>query len=175
MEAQGYTVVVLKSGASVESLKHAAEGSAMRRYYDNVMTANPGYHFVDTFELGLERIDAEPETLLFGSSLGYFVDTKHVPLRTTDGLTSYVSWAFQKDSEFTEFFNHHLQVAFEQAAADRLFRRWTYMALEEFGVEDAIALGYIHTLFPFSVLGLGLIASVITAAAERFVNIRLLK
>ncbi len=50
------------------------------------------------------------------------------------------------------------------------FQRWKRKADEEFWVEEAPALGYENTSFPFAVLASALIASVVVAGAERILE-----
>jgi hypothetical protein len=48
------------------------------------------------------------KVLFFTSAFGLAHDQRFVALKMTDSIHAHHVWAFQKDSEFTDFFNYHL-------------------------------------------------------------------
>ena len=73
----------------------------------------------------------------------------------------------QPNSEYVEAVNYNLAKLDESGVTYRLWQQWTYQPLEEFGVEDAVSLGYDTIIFPFFFLLIGLPVGVIISLIER--------
>ncbi len=168
-----YRVLVKEATANEEVLKTAKEGTPMEKYYRTKMKDKPRAMF-GSYEEGKERLLREPKTLLFESSLAFVGDSKLVALKTVDGVRAYSAWALQKGSQFTGVFNHHLQGLSERGTAQQLLRKWTYLPTQEYGTPDALSLSYGNTLFPFGVMGCGVVLAIAIACGE-FVSVRLKK
>ncbi len=150
----GYSVLVVDSSAIEAVLAIAAEGTAMKQYYDLNMAGNPTA-FLSSVEEGKIRAAKESKTLLFDSDLSFSANEDFQPLTTSDGVKTYSGWAFPKDSEFRDLISYHLERLFETGMANRLRKKWTYCASENFDGIEPLSLTHDMTLFPMGVLGTG--------------------
>ena len=55
----------------------------------------------------------------------------------------------QKDSEYLELINYKLHSLDQGGLKYRTWQKWTQKALNTYGVDDAVSLGYDNVLFPF--------------------------
>ena len=55
----------------------------------------------------------------------------------------------QRESEYLGLINHKLHTLDQGGLKYRTWQKWTKKALETYGVDDAISLGYDNVLFPF--------------------------
>jgi hypothetical protein len=120
-----FRVVVFKSSAQHEFLKNADPTSAKFKYYYDNMDGNSDA-FVDSTELEQAKtILLESEnTLIYTSGLALSDDDRFIALKMTDSIYITVGWAFQKRSEFTEFFNHHLNQMKATGVMNKLSKQW---------------------------------------------------
>ena len=75
-----------------------------------------------------------------------------------------MAWAFQRDSEFVECFNHHLQKMSEGGLLNRLERMIHNPEIK--GKEGAIILGYENMAFPSFALLMGVVLALLLSIAE---------
>jgi hypothetical protein len=162
---RGYTVIVMESTASHGILNSEKKGSAMYTVYHNSMLGNPD-SFVQTTEESLNVPLTRKNTLLFDSTMMVVSNKRYVDLEITDGVNGQVAWAFQKESEFTDFFNYHLLKLQERGVMHKIVRDWSYSPSESYWVPDAISLGYDNTLFPFLILLGGIVAAALFILIE---------
>jgi hypothetical protein len=167
-----YKVVVVDGSSNQNFLKTAREGSAMHETYYTAMDENPSA-LVQSNEGGKKETLAREKTLFFVSVLSILGDDQFIALRLTDAIYGYSGWALRKNSEFTDFINYHLSQMDEDGTKSILRKRWMFRATAEFGVPDAVSLGYDNTFFPFSVVGSGCIVATIVMLCERVVNMYL--
>jgi ABC-type amino acid transport substrate-binding protein len=160
-----YEVVVLDGSSNQMFLKTSHEGSAMHKLYYTAMEGNPNAQ-VQSNEEGKESALTRDKTLLFTSALTILGDERFIPLRLTDAIYGHSGWAFKKNSQFTDFFNYHLSQMAEDGVKSILRKRWLFRPTAEFGVSEAISLGYDNTLFPFCMVVAGIIFSVIIILCE---------
>ena len=59
------------------------------------------------------------------------------------------AWGITKNSEFAGLLNHWLQKIDETGVKEGLWKRWTFIGGEDFGVEEATSLGFENITFPF--------------------------
>jgi hypothetical protein len=167
---RGYKVLVLEDTSYHLFLKTAKKDSAMYKVYYNTMHGNPDAFAgspSDSLEIPLTR----EKTLLFDTALVMLIDPRYEALKITDGINGQAAWAFQMNSEFTEYFNFHLFKLEESGVMYKLNRNWTYAPKEVFWVDDAISLGYDNTLFPYLILLGGIIGAVILQLCEQIKSI----
>jgi hypothetical protein len=100
-----YNVIVLKGGFEQSILIDSTPGSAMNRVYTEMMQTNA---FVTSLTEAKEHILLQPKTLYFGEDALAAVNNDLTALKITESVVSSIAYAFQKDSEFTHLFNHHL-------------------------------------------------------------------
>ena len=168
-----YNVIVRHSSSNHEILRSAEEGTAMHNVYYNNMHDNPD-QFVTSNEEGVKKIFSQEKTLFFGPEIAmlgvahrlkklrfemkieikYFIQSNLISHfcyyhRIDEQFNSQTGWGIQANSEYAELLNHWLHKFDESGARDRIWRNWTYQATEEFGVEDAIVLGYNELTFVF--------------------------
>ena len=82
-----------------------------------------------------------------------------IPLDIVDKVTFFKALAFQKDSELTPFFNHHLRRMEENGATAVITLRREGKRDNDFGISEAIVLGYDNLLFPSGWLAVGMVIS----------------
>ena len=64
--------------------------------------------------------------------------------------------------------NHWLHKLDESGTRERLWTKWTYKATEDFGVEDAIELGFNEITFVFLWILGGIVAAFVFFLGEKF-------
>ena len=140
-----YRVVVQEGTSNHEYLKNAEKGSAMNevqkvqfehsclrrslcvklhifaQYYYGRMDGNPDY-FVNSAADAWDQTLTRPKTLFFTSALRGLGKSQHTILKMTDSIYGHNGWTFEKNSEFTEFFNHHLFKLMENGLMNKLHR-----------------------------------------------------
>jgi hypothetical protein len=162
----GYKVMVLADTSNHIYLKTAKPDSAMSKVFKERMEGNPEA-FAKTPKESLEIPLTRPNTLLFDSVMVVIVDSRYEALKITDGINGQMGWAFQKNSEFTEYFNFHLFKLEESGVMYKLNRDWTYLPTDVYWVDDAISLGYDNALFPYLILLGGIIGGVVVHLWEQ--------
>ena len=98
-------------------------------------------------------------------------DTELVETETLtliDAPTDKTGFGFQKDSEFTEFFNYHI-LKLEESGVLRQIRSDYHPDIVPMEIETNVAvdLGFENVSFTFFVLGFGLVFGLIFIACER--------
>ena len=86
-------------------------------------------------------------------------EKEFVNLEVRDAIVLYNSLVLQKDSEFTELFNYHLLKMQETGTVERMKLRWIFNANQEFGMTEAVKLGYENVMLPFNACALGIIVA----------------
>ena len=72
----------------------------------------------------------------------------------------------QRESEYLGLINHKLHALDQGGLKYRTWQKWTKRALETYGVDDAISLGYDNVLFPFLFLVWGVPGALACLACE---------
>jgi hypothetical protein len=163
---QAYKVVAVDGWAAHMTLQTSAVGSAMNKvFYNNEMEGDPSAIVSTTEEAKNIALYLE-KTLFFAFELVVVGDDRFIPLIINDALYFNIGWTFQKNSEFTEFFSYHLSKMNEVAILSRLSKYWTNRVSEEFGVSNAITLGYDNTMFPFCIFASGCLAAIFVGFCE---------
>ena len=186
-----YNVIVLHSSSNHEILRSAEEGTAMHNVYYSNMHDYPD-QFVTSNKDGVKEIFRREKTLFFGpeiamlgvahrlrklryemnSEVKYFINKSNLNTnisyfhRIDEQFNSQTGWGIQANSEYAELLNHWLHKFDESGTRDRIWRNWTYQATEEFGVEDAIVLGYNEVTFVFLWIMGGVVISLIFFLGE---------
>ena len=83
-----------------------------------------------------------------------------------DTIWSQIGWGVQQDSEYLGLINYKLHALDQGGLKYRMWQEWTYQALETYGVEDAISLGYDNVMFPFFFLVWGIPVAVVFLLCE---------
>ncbi len=117
----GYNVVVIRGTSDDENLSTARPGSAMHAVYHGRMADDPAAFVTGTRE-AFGRLEMNKRTLYFGSIFDVVSTTQFVPLDISDSVHSQLGWAFGKNSEFTDFFSHHLLQMQETGLFRKIFR-----------------------------------------------------
>ncbi len=110
--AGNYKVLVIPATTNNEILKQAKPGSGMHRVYHERMKGNPKM-FVESDEEAFSRLNDEPNTLYFSSSLALTGLNDYILLDLVAKIPSDVGWVFRKNSEFLRLFNRHLYLTIE--------------------------------------------------------------
>ena len=167
--SEGYKVLTTGIGnMPYNLLRVAPQGSAMRRIFDRGDLVNPD----DYAEMG-RILQKESKVLLFApdallSRIGMLSDV--IPLDIVDKVTFFKALAFQKESELTPFFNHHLRRMEENGATAIITLRREDKRDKDFGISEPIVLGYDNLLFPSGWLALGMVISGILVFGEKIVK-----
>ncbi len=83
-----------------------------------------------------------------------------------DKVPGHMGWNFQKDSEFTGLFNHHLAQVIESGLWNKIFKDFTEVRSEEFWLPDAASFGFESVMLPFQTLVCLTINSMLTLLCE---------
>jgi hypothetical protein len=161
-----YKVIVHESTSNHVFLKSANPNSAMFKFYWSQMDGNSD-SFVNSAEEAVGRVLTEEKTLFFTSMFSAFGDERIVTLKMIDSISSNNGWAFQKDSELVDFFNHHLFKMQQSGVQYRVNRDWKYRANEDFGFPEAISLGYGNAAYPFLLLMGGVCSAICLLSVEK--------
>ena len=111
-----YTVYVMADSSNEAYLKNARDGTPMKTFYDSNMANNPAFLTKDNIE-GKQVVSGLEKALYFGSTNVIIGDNSFVYLKMTDTVYGQIGWSFEKNSEFTEFFNYHIYQLFEGGLA----------------------------------------------------------
>ena len=153
---QEYTVVTQQANGLAEGfLKSAPKDSAMRWIYDNQ------YMALNDFK-PLRRVLEMEKTLLWAPYSPFKTkpyEKRLVNLEIRETVVLYLSLVLQKDSEFTEVFNYHLLKMMENGKMEAMKLRWMTSSNQEFGISNAIQLGYENVMDPFACCALGVIVA----------------
>jgi ABC-type amino acid transport substrate-binding protein len=172
-----YKVIVEDSTSNHDFLKSSDHNSAMHKVYWNQMDGIP--EAFDTPMVALDRVLTEEKTLFFASPIYVYNDERFVALKLSDSISGTIAWAFQKDSEFVDIFNHYLHKMQEYGIMDKMSKDWNDKATTYVGTADSVSLGFENTLFPFlllfggmlSAMGLVLIEALFRAKCNRLFKI----
>jgi hypothetical protein len=143
----------------------------MHRVYHQTMVDNPDALFTSAEE-ALEKMMmmTREKTLVFAHVLNSINHPNHHPMKgVSDAYRGATGLAFQRDSEFTKVFNHHLIKMIERGVLNGIKRRWKKPDLferEECG-SKGVNLGYGEVGFPFMVVLIGAAISAIVVLHER--------
>ena len=89
-----------------------------------------------------------------------------IGLKIEEAIKQHKSIGLQRDSEFTELFNYHILKLFEMGVMHRLMQKYVINNNEEYGIAEPITLGYENLFFPFGIILLGAILSVVAIIGE---------
>ena len=78
----------------------------------------------------------------------------------------WTGWGIAKNSEFAGLLNHWLHKFDESGIRDRLWKWWNFDNGEQFGVDEAITLGFENITFPFLFIVEGLAAAAVFLVLE---------
>ena len=92
-----------------------------------------------------------------------------VALRLDDDGDALSSFILLKDSEFFPMFNYYLLKLYEHGIEKWIYRRhyMVFFTNEQFGITEALPLGYSNVMFTFICLGIGICISLLFATIER--------
>jgi ABC-type amino acid transport substrate-binding protein len=164
-----YKVIVHEFTSNHELLKTATPNSAMYELYWSQMNGNPD-SFVRSSREGLDKVLTEEKTLLYSPAFAAFGDPRYVTLNLNEKIFTNIGWGFSNNSEFVEYFNHHMHKMQQSGSMNRLDRQWKYLANEDFGFPDAVSLGFNQALFPYLVLLGGMCMALCLAPYEKLMN-----
>ena len=167
---------VIKNGYKVitedeewEELAEAPSGSAMKKVATNHIIHL--FHDEEEDEALEGFFDGQygDRVLLYGVHDPYSDDEfekQLIGLDIEEATTKYASIALQKDSEFKEIFNYHIMKLFEMGVVDRLRRKYLFRHDEDYGLLDAVSLGYENLFFPFGIMAMGVVIAGLSMAGE---------
>ena len=167
---------VIKNGYKVitedeewEELAEAPSGSAMKEVATNHIIHL--FHDEEEDEALEGFFDGQygDRVLLYGVHDPYSDDEfekQLIGLDIEEATTKYASIALQKDSEFKEIFNYHIMKLFEMGVVDRLRRKYLFRHDEDYGLLDAVSLGYENLFFPFGIMAMGVVIAGLSMAGE---------
>ena len=147
-----YSVVAVKSTGSHGLLARSEPGSPMQKLYGEFMENNPDAMVENIVDARQKLLESGDKTLLFGSSqMMDGVTGNFQQLNITDGVDCQVGWAFQKDSEFTQLFNHHILKMRESGLLSKI------MAKRKESDESVISFGFLKATLPFFVTAISVL------------------
>ena len=98
-------------------------------------------------------------------------DSRFIALKTEDSIYGQISWATQKNSEFTELLNWHLHRMDESGQIHKIKRDTTYKPNESFEQSPAEAFGFGLVIFPFTLLLCGFVFGIGVVVLEKIRSI----
>jgi hypothetical protein len=120
---RNYKVLVWKSTAAEELLKTADPTSAMFKYYYGQIDGSPDA-FVYSKEEGKSKMLDQENTLYFEESAVVHGDDRFLALKIADAVYLTSGWVFKKRSEFTGYFNHHLDQMKQNGIMSKFAKKW---------------------------------------------------
>jgi hypothetical protein len=167
VKEQDFTVITMSDTSNHMFLKLSQPGSAMNSFYYDTMHENDNA-YIDTIEDAINFLLNTKKVLYWDSALELAKDSRFKALIMEDSIYAHHVWAFQKNSDFTEFFNFHLHKLKESGMRDRLYSTWMYRSNKDSStMADAISIGYENSVLPFLLFACGIIMSVVTVAFEK--------
>ena len=155
---QEYTIVTNPLGSkSYDILASAGDGSARKIIYQSEfhILRPAGEKCFDA----LHRLSSMSKVLCLGYS-EHLSNRKLQVLDISEAVHLFRATALQKNSEFTELFNHQLLLMLERGNIHKIENRWNAIYEQKYGMEDPIELGYEHVLFPYNILALGIMVAI---------------
>ena len=109
--------------------------------------------------------------MLFWGRYAVIGDSRFIALKTEDSIYGQISWATQKNSEFTELLNWHLHRMDESGQIHKIKRDTTYKPNESFEQSPAEAFGFGLVIFPFTLLLCGFVFGIGVVVLEKIRSI----
>ena len=161
-------------------LANAKHGTAKNEVYNNYFERNEKYDKEET----IRQVVNNPKTLYYANlhnQIGQnpsqkLLRDKTLALKMDDAVYATATLGLQKDSEFTQLFNHFILKAMESGCFKRLYRNY-HMDLytkDNFEMITAQPLGYQNVMFCFIVLAAGIGLSLSKVMVE-FMTFKLAK
>ena len=142
-----------------EYLKNSNKDTVQNKVYQKMLKQD--YMYPNDVDQALEWLNTNPRSVFFSFDNNFVLtgnlERKIVP----NQKVFYDSFFFQKDSEFTEIFNYHLNRLREAGILTQTWQKWKYFGnpetilSAEYPIEDGVvagSLGYENLLFPFALL-----------------------
>ena len=165
VERLGYQVTGMGPGMrSNDFLRHAHKDSAMRRIYENKFM--PIETRKERDEIAEKMADGDLQETLLWTFGGGRVLQRLVAQEMAETVSVPKTLAFEKDSELTALFNHHICKMRESGVIQQILTRNSGEHNLVYGMEEAVVIGYQNILFPFAWLALGSIIAVAIVLAE---------
>ena len=170
---EGYNVVTFKYSFSVNYLKDAPEGSAMKWYYENKMLEMdpPENAFTNSYIDMFKVMNSQDKTLIYHDPMTYsdrpYWRGLHALKNVEERCTFYVTIAMTKDSEFHEIINYFILKMQENGLDARIKRRWMYDANTNYDGVQALPLTGENLIFLFGILlGGGIFSGIALCVGE---------
>ena len=169
---EGYNVVTFKYSFSVNYLKDAPEGSAMRWYYENKMLKMdpPENAFTNSYIDMFKVMNSQEKTLIYHDPMTYsdrpYWRGLHALKDVEERCTFYVTIAMTKDSEFHEIINYYILKMQENGLDARIKQRWMYDANTNYEGIQALALTAGNLIFLFGILFCGIFLGIALCVGE---------
>ena len=121
----------------------------------------PQHAFVDTKEEGEARVMLYDNVAFFGSEFTFLGVSGIAPISLQESLATYLAFGLQKDSEFTETFNHFLLRLKEGGFLETLKQKWIPYASESDSLqqEQEVSL-HVSVYYPFVLVAIGILIGV---------------
>ena len=169
---EGYNVVTYKHSKSVNYLKNAPEGSAMKWFYENKMLEMdpPENAFTNSYIDMFKVINSQEKTLIYHDPMTYsdrsYWRGLHALKDVEERCTFYVTIAMTKDSEFHEIINYYILKMQENGLDARIKRRWMYDANTNYEGIQAQPLTEENLIFLFGILLWGTFSGIALCVGE---------
>ena len=131
-----------------------------------------------TMAEAFEKVATEPKTLYYSCKCAMANKRAKpyqghlVALNLDDDGDALSSFLLLKDSEFLPLFNYYLLKAHEHGINKRIYKKhhMVFFTNQQFGMTEALPLGYSNVMFTFICLGIGLCVSLLFASIERMMK-----
>ena len=167
----GYRVIL--SSSYLESILAGAKpGSAMHIVYKTYIEPK---ETLMTMSEAFEEVINHPKTLYYNCKCAMAnmkakpYQGKLVALHVDDVGDAMSSFVLPSDSEFLPLFNYYLLKAHEHGIEKRIYKKhhMAFFTNQQFGMTEALPLGYKNVMFTFICLGIGICVSLLIASIER--------
>lgn len=169
---KGYMVVPVNSNA-YKKLAAAPKDSAMKQVAENHII-----HFDHDLKDKTTRLFIsghwDDTVVLYGTYDPYSdneLEKQLIGLQIEESYNEYEGIGLQKNSEFTELFNHHIMKLYEMGVMDRLMRKHVIRHDKQYGLAEPVTLGYENLMFPFGIFILGVVIGGIATVAEGIIKL----
>ncbi len=168
----GLDLLVMESSSDETFLIQSKPGTALYDIYYGTMVGDPN-HLYPNYDGIVRRMKSDPDTAHFGSDIAALMDDAIVSLPLGDAFKSPTAFAYPKNSEFFELFNHVLHNMEERGTMDRIRRKWLpdgNQGASGQSLADASELDYFNLIFPYLTLISGILMGLVTVGVEAMVS-----
>ena len=163
-------VFVWLSSSGEQVLESSTKESPMRKAYAAMLARPENDRYVTNTEDSLAKIANDPKYIMYGGGSGYFAHSDKVSVLTIEEtIMTHLAIALRKNSEFKGLFDYLVQKFMLSGLISKMKTKWLHgstIGNTERVSNHAETLGYENLLFPFMILGCGIMAGILFVLLE---------